>query len=475
MWNGCPNSAVCLALWAVAAAFLDLPQITQAAQPTQPANSHVSAWNHQRIRLLLDLGRLDEARLACQQGMQRHPHQRHAFAEWLAWVEIGRAEGAFARSDFTGARGHYDRAFHLHRPTALLTRDRWAFCHFHLLVGETGARGPGGSHWARLEQKVRSILKVVPDHRYGHYLLGVILESRGKSRQAHAAYARVVPRLASRLGTTQADLEVLRDAAFKAATRRDVPTGPRHIDPRWRVTKPGPWKVRRTRNFLIRHHSDFVADRLAAAVEYLRYYLYQKWGARIPDKPWEPPCELRVFRSANEYAAASGRGPSAPGHAIITAQGRTVVTRRIDCRQDDAELIPSVLPHEITHLVVFDLVAPDPLPRWADEGMAVHCEHPLKKWRHASVLDKASRTGRLFPIHVLIALKDYPGPDRLDVFYAQSGSLVEFFLDRASTTRFIRFADGLNEANINDRLRSSYGMSGVSELSRMWQPRLVDR
>lgn len=428
---------------------------------------------HQRIQLLLDLGRFDEAERACRRAMQQGPDQRPKLVAWLAWAEIGRAEGAFGQRDFARARRHYDQAFVWHRPIAVLASDRWAHCHLHRLVDQVNREGLTDQQLPGLEHRARSILKILPDHAYGHYVLGAILENRGQESQARTHYLRATPQAARRHGSATADLGTLRKRAFRTATRAGIPLGPRHVDTRWHTTTPGRWRIRRTRNFVIHHHNDFAADRIAAAAEYLRYFLYQKWGARIPSGPWRIPCEIYLFRTVAEYAAETGRGPNAPGHALVTAQGRTVTTRRIDCRQDDAQLIASVLPHEITHVVVFDLMSHTPPPRWADEGMAVHGEHPLRKWHHARVLDKAVRDGLLFPLRTLVDLKAYPSGDRLDVFYAQSCSLVEHLLGRASTTQFVRFATGLNGSNIDARLRTHYGIGGLVELQRLWQPRLT--
>src|SRR5205807_8779872 len=123
---------------------------------------------------------------------------------------------------------------------------------------------------------------------------------------------------------------------------------------------------------------------------------------------WKPACEIYLYATAAEYAKSTGKPADSPGHATYKAQGGAIVGRRLDLRADDPNLLACVVPHETTHLVLGDLFADAPLPRWADEGMAVLAEPPARLDRFARTLHSSRRQGRLVPLDKLFGKDEYP-------------------------------------------------------------------
>jgi hypothetical protein len=114
------------------------------------------------------------------------------------------------------------------------------------------------------------------------------------------------------------------------------------------------------------------------------------------------------------------------------------------------------LPHEITHLLVYQLVTSGGyryVPEWLDEGLATANER-LPTPEYALALEEARAGGRLLSMEEL-CVPFSPDPRTAVLSYAQSASLVEFIRERYG-------ADGIR------RLLSAYAggascTSGVEE------------
>lgn len=114
------------------------------------------------------------------------------------------------------------------------------------------------------------------------------------------------------------------------------------------------------------------------------------------------------------------------------------------------------LPHEITHLLVYQLVTPEGyryVPEWLDEGLATVNER-LPTPEYALALEEARKAGRLLSVEEL-CIPFSPDPRTAVLSYAQSASVAQFIRQRYG-------ADGIR------RLLSAYAngascTSGVEE------------
>ena len=94
--------------------------------------------------------------------------------------------------------------------------------------------------------------------------------------------------------------------------------------------------------------------------------------------------------------------PTRPRTGPSSADGST-------CGPTIPNLLACVVPHETTHLVLGDLFADAPLPRWADEGMAVLAEPPARLDRFTRTLHSNRRQGRLVPLGQAVWQGRIPG------------------------------------------------------------------
>src|SRR5207247_9044620 len=65
------------------------------------------------------------------------------------------------------------------------------------------------------------------------------------------------------------------------------------------------------------------------------------------------------------------------------------------------------LPHEITHTVIADHFG-QPVPRWADEGIALMSEDPDEQKRHLKTCCQVLNAGRGIPLRKLLPMREYP-------------------------------------------------------------------
>jgi hypothetical protein len=230
----------------------------------------------------------------------------------------------------------------------------------------------------------------------------------------------------------------------------------------------GSWAMAVTTNFRIYHRGQReVAEQVARVAERTRTAQLRKWvGEASPD--WEPVCCIFLHRDGIAYSEATGAPPQSPGHATIRVDDDRVTSRRIDLHGDPEEVLRAVLPHEVTHVVIAGQFSGHPVPRWADEGMAVLTEPRERVERHLRTLPHWREQDMLFELRDLVRMRDYPHPRAVGTFYAQSVSLVEFLTQEKGTRTFTRFVrDGLR-GGYEEALKRHYGWD-FAELEVRWR------
>lgn len=232
------------------------------------------------------------------------------------------------------------------------------------------------------------------------------------------------------------------------------------------------WYVVETQSFRVcSDESQSTAESLARHAEALRAELLPKWtGQKRAAEQWAPKCQIVLHATQQSYVAAVGRGSERTlGSSLVKAEGGKILKRRIDLLGGTTNFLSAALPHELTHVVVKDRFTQDWIPRWADEGIAVLADPPAKQGRHRNDLRNALVSGTTFEAGALLALDDYPRPDRFGVFYGQSASLAEYLLNRKTPADFLEFIERARVAGYDTALQTCYDISNVRELDRVWR------
>jgi tetratricopeptide (TPR) repeat protein len=334
---------------------------------------------------------------------------------------LERAERAFATRRFEAAGRLFDEANRLEPNALARCRERWAYCILHTVAQTLNTTGVRSAD--ELRREVQQALTLAPKlERFGQDLLRKIEE--------HTRAARV---------------------EVRHTPRRD-----------------GGWAKAETANFCIFHtRTPEYAERIAGVAEATRLAMTRKWFGVAPT-PWSPRCNIYVHATLGDYKQSTGM-PERPGHSTLSHEGERVVARCIHLRCDDPRLLESTLPHETTHVVLFGRFGRHDVPRWADEGMAVLSEPSEQVNLYLYGLQQQRRSGGLFAIEQLLKMNDYPQASRINPFYYQSVSLVDFLCRQKDPQTFATFLREGLDGGYEPALRKHYGMSSFAELERRWQ------
>jgi tetratricopeptide (TPR) repeat protein len=351
---------------------------------------------------------------------------------------LEQAERAFQAKQYDSAGKLYELASRA-SPRALQgCRDRWAYCRLNSVVAAIN-RTDATPAFQDLEREVRQAVALAPDKfdRVGKELLDKIQERRhGGPRSEDGSGAAADLQVAVRHGAGQAG-----------------------------------WSVAESANFRILHNQPKdVAERAAKIAEVTRVAMLRKWFGDNAGGPWNPRCDIYLHATASDYSRATGQPAGCPGHSTIQTQGQggPVLARRIDLHCDDAHMLDAVLPHETTHVVLAWKLEPTPLPRWADEGMAVLTEPRDRIELHLRNLPKHQRDGELFRPGNLMQMAQYPEPRLVGAFYAQSVSLVDYLTNRRGPQVFAAFLKDAMRGGYEQALQRHYGINGFDDLERGW-------
>jgi hypothetical protein len=240
------------------------------------------------------------------------------------------------------------------------------------------------------------------------------------------------------------------------------------------TTNPSPlgesrieWQIHETPNFRIYHCDPALAERGAAVAESVRSAQAKRWGSTATRTPWSPRCDLYLYPTARSYAEATGQPETSPGISTMSNNGVRVLSRRMSLRADNPLLLTTTLPHEVTHIVLADLFVAQPIPRWADEGLAVLAEPATEQHHRQADLKEPLDAGRTFKVGQLMTM-DYPDPRDWRLFYSQSVSLTLFLVEQGPPERFIQFVRDSQRIGAEDALRDVYHIEGLAALQVRW-------
>jgi hypothetical protein len=364
------------------------------------------------------------------------PFQRNRAAmQQTARELVARAEQAFGKGQYQQADSLFEQARRADLHIADASGERWAYCKMHHVVEQLNQRS---SAYPTLVEEVRAALGLKVSPKIEAYGRGLLAEIERRQRQLGAAGGSE--------GTSP-------DAAI---TVRDI-------------GRTNGWSVAETTNFRIYHNlSADGVDQVARAAECTRADMNRKWfGAAC--EPWSPKCEIYLHATGQDYSRVTGVPGGSPGHSSFHLDGGRVLGRRIDLHCDDSGWLPAVLPHETTHVVLAGKFGEQPVPRWADEGIAVLTEPREKIDRHLRNLPKHREENQLFPLRQLVNMNDYPDPRYIGSFYAQSVSLVDFLSREKGPEVFTQFVREGMHSGYDSALQKYYGLRSFDELEQRWR------
>jgi tetratricopeptide (TPR) repeat protein len=349
---------------------------------------------------------------------------------------LTKAEVEFKRERYAEARMYFEQAYQADQSSMEACRVQWAYCIIKGVSEEMDRPGVLPAKLPELKKQVESAIGMAPG-------------------QLLATGQTLLARLDERANAPK--------VAVKGLTVKH-----------WGQNKEG-WQVAETKHFRIFHRQDNEkAERLAMIAEETRATMYRKWFD-ADEVEWQPQCEVILHPSGTSYTQMTGVPANSPGHSRVESDpsGR-IISRRVDVRLDIATMADAVLPHEATHVVLAGMFGNAPVPRWADEGIAVLSEPDEKIDLHRRNLLKHHKDGLLFGLKELMELKDYPHPRQIGAFYAQSVVLVEFLVQKGGPKKLTEFVkDGVRQG-YDAALQRHYNMT-FTQLDHAWQQQVISQ
>ncbi len=215
------------------------------------------------------------------------------------------------------------------------------------------------------------------------------------------------------------------------------------------------WQIVEGANFRVLHRnqSALAAD-VARTAESVRTAMYERWFGPAPT--WAPKCDIYL------------NGATGSVKSTVASRGDQVVSRRIDLRADAPTLLDGPLPHEVTQVLLADLFADQPLPRWALVGMAGLSESSREVGRYRQAIPGLLKEKKLFKVEPFLERTDFPTADSITAFYAESVSLVAYLVELRGPKAFAAFLREGPRRGYAKALNSHYGIKDAAELQDKW-------
>ncbi len=387
----------------------------------------------------------------------RHPEKRKLVGRPLAYVAVKLGDRAAGAGSFTTASGYYERALTYHPDWFPQIVKRYTYAEArvaqHLLEQQ---------HYREAEVILVQALRFAPESEALHYLAGKTLEAQGRTQEAIKHFDRIAPDPATPFDPQQA-MARHRERARAESLASVTTKQPRRSNSLATVTSRG-FRVHCAEKELGRR----VADILPVHFDAL--------APRFKVKKFGRPCDVFIYPTKEQFQEATDANAWTPACATWDYRLGHLQSLQIATFQDCPQLLASVLPHELTHLLLAArLDYRRTIPLWANEGLATYSEPAFKHRYLARVLELAAWQRNLFPVADLLAITTYPEEERIELFYAQSHSLVRYLIKRTSYKRFLTFLDHLQNPDDWSIWKRSMRIRSASHLENLWKAQEIRR
>jgi RNA polymerase sigma factor (sigma-70 family) len=210
----------------------------------------------------------------------------------------------------------------------------------------------------------------------------------------------------------------------------------------------------RTANFAVTAPTAQIAEQVGRAAERARKELALLWlGKEMPD--WPEPCPIHVRLTSGGLGGAT---------SFSFDRGK-VTSQNMHLEGGLDSILADSLPHEVAHTILAHW-AGKPLPRWADEGVAIAAESAASRARHRGMLRKLLDEGRRMPLRRLLELREFP--QDVMVLYVEGYSLTDFLVESGGRAKFLDFVAQGQDYGWAAAARVRYGYETLEEMEEAW-------
>jgi len=191
--------------------------------------------------------------------------------------------------------------------------------------------------------------------------------------------------------------------------------------------RPLEWKHGETEHFVYHFNHSYVATPISVEAEFHFRVITRELGLdRLPGG--SAKSHIYIFEKAEDWKLFQNEARLEPWTGGIHSHGSLFIVRDPAYR-----FANNSLGHEMAHLVLFRAYE-HPLPLWLEEGFAEYVSRVTRaSYQRARNYIARPRSesivsDQLMPVSQLVALRDYPSLEEVEIFYDESERLVRFLV-----------------------------------------------
>ncbi|MFH1778531.1 MAG: peptidase MA family metallohydrolase [Candidatus Omnitrophota bacterium] len=220
-------------------------------------------------------------------------------------------------------------------------------------------------------------------------------------------------------------------------------------------------------HFVIYHDNRQIANDLGWRAEYYYKRILRHLGV-VDFHPWEgeSKCVILLFKTQDEYIKEMKAQSWSGGQAVknmnllATFEGTEGLETRI-------------LPHEMTHLILWEYFGKADIPLWFNEGMAQYEQEEQADYNYKKYILQMVREGKYIKLADLFNKVYIPSaPIEIGLFYAESASVIDYMRRELLQAQFSKFVSEIKKGQpVDEVLKEVYQWKfpkGIEDFERRW-------
>ncbi len=228
------------------------------------------------------------------------------------------------------------------------------------------------------------------------------------------------------------------------------------------------WLEDKGSNFIIYHRQvplDFVQTVMSSAEEDFRDVTANLGITRYQSWAWDKRAAIYIYKDEDDYVTNGGQAGWSHGSASV----REKIIRTYPAANG---FFDSILPHELGHIIFREFVGFNvDVPLWFEEGVAMYQEKAKRVGVNKTVKE-AIENGQFIPLSRLTDMQLYKDTDQqvVNLFYAQSASIVYFMITQLGDQRFYQLCRELkdNTPFLTALTRVYVRVKTLDDLNKLW-------
>ena len=210
------------------------------------------------------------------------------------------------------------------------------------------------------------------------------------------------------------------------------------------------WEERKGNHFII-YYKNAPLDFIKSVEEMAEYYydeITRNMGfTRYKGWTWDERAKIYIYDNVADFQQVGEYAMWAEG----VASSRQRVIRSFPAAHG---FFDSTLPHEMGHIIFREFVGfKAKIPVWFEEGVAMYQEK-ARRWGADDTVRQAIKDGKFMSLKDMTAieLSDRINVETIQLFYAESASIVKYLIDELGQQRFVNLCRKLQDGDPFERV-----------------------